>query len=65
VPVHLAERAMLASHLSLGQMNSLRHYQVRLKRSARLRYRIPRLLVAPILLILLIFAFAYIVSGPR
>ena len=46
-------------------MNSLRHYQVRLKRSARLRYRIPRLLVAPVLLILLIVAFAYVVSGPR
>ena len=40
----------------------LRHYQVRLRRSQRLRYRLARLLLGSILLLVLI-SVAYIVAG--
>jgi hypothetical protein len=47
-------------------LHSLHHYQVRLQRSHRLRYRVARVLLAPliplllILLILLIVALFYV-----
>ena len=44
------------------QTSRLRHYRVRLRRSQRLRYRLARLLLGAISLLLLI-SLAYVVAG--
>jgi hypothetical protein len=41
-------------------MHTLRHYQVRLRRSRRLPYRLARLLLG-VMLVLLLILFAYLV----
>ena len=47
------------------QTLKLRHYRTRLRRSQRLRYRLLRLLLSSISLLLLILLLAYTVAARR